>query len=146
MKCYRLPRKTTDASLSWIRNMTENRPVYQHMRVLASGNASVDVFRPDDRTLVLSPGNGFLTGMLDSLFRASSEPMSQGEAIEIAGVNIEITSVTEDGRPLEARFTFPVPLEDSSLHWLQFTEDGFQPFVPPSVGEKTSTQPVPRLL
>ena len=131
-------------SVSWLRCLSENYPLFQRMRILASGYSAVEVYRLDKHSLVLKPENGFITGVLDSVYCTNKEPMQKGETIDIAGVIIHIISVTDDGRPLEVRFTFPVPLDDQSLHWLQFTENGFQPFSLPAVGEKIYTKPIPK--
>ena len=49
-------------------------------------------------------------------------------------MTVEITALTEDDRPAEATFRFDRPLEDPSLCWLCYRENGFEPFTPPGVG------------
>ena len=50
-------------------------------------------------------------------------------------MSITITDVTSGGRPLEASFTFAVPLEDPSLRWFEARSGGgFNSFTPPTVG------------
>ena len=48
---------------------------------------------------------------------------------------VEVTELTNDGRPAEASFEFAVPLEDSSLRWLKWKDGRFEPFVLPEIGE-----------
>jgi hypothetical protein len=69
-----------------------------------------------------------------------------GEELSAADVNIEVTSISEDGRVLEAQFTFPAPLGGQSFYWIQFTPQGYQPFVLPATGESLSTSRAPSLL
>ena len=121
--------------MSWSRSKTEDLPIYQRVRILSTGFSSLVITRPDERSLVLRPEDGFLSGMFDDLFWTASLPMSKGDRVEIADLGIEVTEVTEDGRPLIARFTFAKSIDDPSMYWLQFTEDGFIPFAPPAVGE-----------
>ena len=61
--------------------------------------------------------------------------MSLGQRVELTGMTVTVTALTEDGRPAEAAFRFSVPLEDTSLRWLNWKDDMFQPFAPPAVGE-----------
>jgi hypothetical protein len=72
--------------------------------------------------------------MLDHLYRDAT-PMSIGERIAYGGATIEVTEVTDDGRPIDVRVHFSVDLEDPSLRWLQWKHGVYVPFEPPAVGE-----------
>ena len=61
--------------------------------------------------------------------------MALGERVELTGMTVEITELSDDGRVMEASFRFAVRLEDSSLRWLIWKDDHFEPFVPPAIGE-----------
>jgi hypothetical protein len=110
-------------------------PVPRHTRVLAPGMAGVTIRRLDDRTLSIRPGRGYLAWILDQLVRGKGQPLALGQQVVLTGMKVEITDLTEDGRPAEATFQFDRDLEDSSLYWLYFGEDGFEPFVLPAIGD-----------
>ncbi len=57
------------------------------------------------------------------------------ETIDLTAVTIEITELTDDGRPAEATFRFRVPLEDPSLRWLFVKDFRYVPFIVPCIGE-----------
>ncbi len=119
-----------------VRRALDGLPVPAHTRVLApSYPAPVVVHRPDERTLVIRPKNGYLTLSADQLCRGLHHPMSVGERVELTGMTVVVTELTEDGRPAEASFQFAVPLEDPSLRFLHWKDDAFVPFTPPCVGE-----------
>ena len=61
--------------------------------------------------------------------------MVVGQRVELTGMVAEVLTLTSDGRPDQVSFTFDVPLEDPSLRWIWWDDDGFAPFVPPPVGE-----------
>lgn len=117
-----------------IRDLAD-RPIPRRLRALAPGCPSLTVYRPDDSTLVVRPDRGFCSLILDSLFRNKAHPIRVGEQVELTGMTVEIMAITADGRPAEASFRFAVPLEHFSLRWLQWKDDGFVPFDPPSIGK-----------
>ncbi len=103
-------------------------PVPAHTRVLAPGLPAVTIYRPDPRTLLVRPENGYLRGALDRVFRTELRPMSRGERVELTGMTAEVVELTDDGRPAEVAFRFDVPLEDESLVWLRYRDRRFEPF------------------
>lgn len=109
-------------------------PAPRRVRALASGRQAVAVSRPDERTLVVRPARGFISWKFEELLRDERNPMVVGERVELTGLTIEVTALTEDGRPGEAVFRFAVPLEDTSLHWLCWGPEGFVSFALPAVG------------
>lgn len=111
-----------------------HRSMPRRLRVLAPAIPSVTIHRPDDRTLVIRPADGFLSYIFDRLFRDGGAPMHLHDRVELTGLTIEMTEITPDARPAEATFRFDVPLEDPGLAWLQWKDDRFQPFTPPPVG------------
>ena len=114
----------------------EGLPLPAHTRVLAPYQfASIEVRRTDAQTLVIRPSLGFLAVPFDRLARNLKHPMLLGQRVELTGMTVTVTALTEDGRPAEATFRFSVPLEDDSLRWLNWEDDTFQPFTPPAVGE-----------
>lgn len=123
-----------ESALMWA---ADGDPLPRRIRVLMSSRLQpVEVYRPDERTLVLRPEAGFLRGLADRLLRGPDRPLRLGERIELAGMTVEITEMRPDGRPAEAAFRFAVPLEDPSLRWLQWRDGRYVPFVPPPVGDR----------
>jgi hypothetical protein len=114
----------------------DGKPVPRRMRVLAPAVPSVEVRRLDDRTLAIRPADGYIGFAFDKLFRDERHPLNLGEQIQIAGMQVHITDLMEDGRPAEAQFRFDEPLEDSSFRWLQYKNGEFVPFTPPAVGKR----------
>ncbi len=112
----------------------DDRPVPRHTRTLAPGVPSVVIRRPDARTLVIRPADGYLTWIFDRLFRSEQDPMALGQQVALTGMTVEVTGLTDDGRPAEATFRFAVPLEDPSLRWLHWRDGAFVPFTPPPIG------------
>lgn len=52
-------------------------------------------------------------------------------------LTIEVVSVDDNGLPAEVLFHFAVPLEDSSLYWLQWDweKNSYSTFNIPQIGE-----------
>jgi hypothetical protein len=50
-------------------------------------------------------------------------------------MTVTITSMLPEGNAGEAEFRFDVPLDDSSLRWLQWNENRLERFTLPAVGE-----------
>jgi hypothetical protein len=147
--------------LIYLRSVREERgqPVPTHLRVLAPGYASVVVTRVDERTLVVRPEYGYVApaGVQalgsqdplhpihpaygyrhgDALFRGNAYRAKVGQRVELTGMSAEVAALTNDGRPAEAFIQFNVPLEDRSLHWLQWDwhKEAYVPFPLPAMGE-----------
>ena len=120
-------------------------PVVPHWLYLYAGSESVSVERVDATTLVVRPDRGFITRPAAQIYRHyATHPMRVGHRVSLEGLEIEIVEATEDGCPLGARFSFAVPLEDDTMHWVQWRDGGYVPFSLPGVGE-TVTVPGVRL-
>lgn len=107
-------------------------PLPRSLRVLAPGSGTLEISRPDARTLVLKPQRGFFSGPFDTLFgrpRLASETR-----VTLTGLTIEIGPRRPDGRPASAKFRFAVPLEDSALRWCRWDRGAYVPFTLPAVG------------
>ncbi len=125
------------------RAMLSGHPVPRHMRGLAPGLPSVEVFRVDAQTLTVRPRDGYLAWKFDRLARNDRCPMHVGQRVELTGMTVEVTALTDDGRPAEAAFRFAVPLEHPSLRWLQWKDGVLATFVPPAIGETVQLTPSP---
>lgn len=115
---------------------SEGKPLPRHMRILASSQFDlVEVERIDERTITVRPRGGYLVTIFDKLFRGDQHRFSVGDRVELTGMSVEVTELTDRGLPGEAAFTFSVSLEDTSLRWLQYKEGKYAPFIPPAVGQ-----------
>lgn len=115
----------------------ENQPIPKHARILAPGVAPVTIHRQDAQTLIICTKYGYLASVGDRLFRSEKYPMSVGQQVKLTAMTVEITKLTKDYGPLEAKFKFDVPLEDPSFRWLQWDWGKFSyvEFKVPAVGE-----------
>jgi hypothetical protein len=133
------------------------------MLVMGSGIHSVTVSAPDEYTIVVRQEGGWAAPhgsappgrdsshplfdiryaftLFDELFR-DERPMRLGRRIELTGMVIEITELTQDGRAAEATFRFRDPLSDPGHRWLQWDNGVFIPFTPPAPGERITLPPV----
>ena len=115
---------------------SEGKPLPAHMRILASSQfRPVEVHRIDERTITVRPRDGYLVTIFDKLFRDDQNLLSVGDKIELTGMMVEVTELTEGGLPAEAAFTFSVGLEDDSLRWLRYEKGRYVPFHPPAIGQ-----------
>jgi len=143
----------------------QDEPIPARARVLAPGWRPLDISRTGDRTLVIRSRGGDLLSVVESdrdmrpsflymwrtfnmLFRGDNEPFQAGERVEVAGMTIQVVSVAPDGAPQAVQVDFSVPLEDPSLHWLQWDWQprglgSYREFKVPAVGE-TVALPGPR--
>jgi len=122
---------------------------------LSPSAAPATLVRTGERTLVVRPRGGYLPPQgawydagrgpafsplyvlrsMDGLFRSEEHPLRLGDRVELTAATVEVTALTDDGRPAEATFRFRVPLEDDSLRWLVHRGLGCEPFTPPAVGQ-----------
>lgn len=127
----------------------EGRPLPRGIHMLTPGFGPVHVVRTGARRLVVrsvsqslfdcEPGNRvdfvFFYHYLSDV-RSRQHPLRVGQRISLPRMEVEVLTVDERGFPVEAAFEFDVPLEDSSLKWLQWDwdDDVYRPFDLPAVG------------
>ncbi len=110
-----------------------------HTRVLGPSTADqVSVSRPNAHTLVLDVRGGLTQSPFSQLARTRRYPMHVGQKVELTGMTAEVQAVTEEGLPAIVAFTFGVPLDHPSLVWVHCTEEGFERFTLPQIGETIS--------
>ena len=119
----------------------ENKPVPEHLRALSFGAIPLQVTRSDARTLELRYHGGILGSPLLELYRARSLALPIGTRVELAGLHIEVTQLTADGRVSAARFVFAHPLEDPRYRWIRWQGDRYVPFAPPPLGATVALPP-----
>jgi hypothetical protein len=106
-----------------------NEPISARTIALTYTVAPVQVSRVDAQTIVVTPKGA-------QEFLIAPRDLRLGQTIWLTGVTVQVGALSRDGRPLEARVTFDVPLEDPSLKWLRWsTENMYVPFTPPAIGE-----------
>jgi hypothetical protein len=103
----------------------------QRQRLLSVGPVALDVRRLDAHRLEITFEGGLLGPMLTRLYRGRNDPFAPGDRVTLEGLTIEVTRVTEDGRPLVAVFTFEKPLDSPDLRWVVWQDDHFVRFTPP---------------
>jgi hypothetical protein len=112
----------------------------EQVRILATTQSQVAVTREDEHTLRLRAPDGMLTAPLDRVLRSRTRPFRVADRFVLSDWRLEVTAVTDDGRPAELLCRSALPLEDPSMTWVAFTPDGYQRFVPPAVGETTTLE------
>lgn len=135
----------------------QDEPIPACVRVLAPGWRTLDVSRAGDRTLVIRSREGDLLSVAESdrdmrpnflymwrtfntLWRGDGQPFQAGQRMEVAGMTIQVVSVTPEGSPQAIQLDFSLPLEDPSLRWVQWDWrprglGSYSPFTVPAVGE-----------
>jgi hypothetical protein len=109
-------------------------PVFMH--VLGVSTERVQVFRPDDFSLVLTPERGYLDDSTSILVRSRLEPFTLGETINLFGARVHVEALTPDKRPARIRFQ-TLGLEDWRFRWVVW-DDALRRFVEfklPPVGQ-----------
>lgn len=137
--------------------MLEHLPYPAHIRVLSPGSMPVQLKRIDEKTLLVRPKYGyspppdplnrdfpwshisevFIVRRLEGLIRNYTYPAQIGERVELSGVSVEVTGLTEDQRIAEATFHFTKSLDDPSLKWMKWSLETwkYHPYKPPAIGE-----------
>jgi hypothetical protein len=110
----------------------------RHWYCLGVSSDDVIATRPDARTLVLRPAQGYLHHFEDTNVRSRRFPFQAGDRVELADVSITVLEVTDDGRPAEVAFAFAMPLEDVALRLVVWRDRAYQLFVPPPVGSSVT--------
>ncbi|HET8936956.1 MAG TPA: hypothetical protein VFN67_26115 [Polyangiales bacterium] len=124
----------------------EHKPSPARVRGLAYGPEQITLERPSANTLILNYAGGAMhepavTKQALDLYRTIKRPMHKGQKVALEGLDIELLEVTDDGRPLRARFDFAEPLEADRYRFYNWADNGFQKLKVPAVGE---TKVLPR--
>lgn len=109
----------------------ERRPDMERQRLLSVGPVALDVRRLDAHRLEVTFEGGLLGPMLTRLYRGRNDPFAPGDRVALQGLTIDVTRVTDDGRPLVAIFTFEKQLDSPDLCWVVWQDDHFVRFIPP---------------
>ncbi|HEX7669246.1 MAG TPA: hypothetical protein VF395_06685 [Polyangiaceae bacterium] len=111
-----------------------HEPEPARIRMLSIGPVPLTVRRTSPRQLEVDYEGGLLAAPLSQLYRSARLAMTPGVRVELRGLSIELLSVTPDGRPSSARFTFAEELESGLYRFVEWRGDHYVPFVPPMPG------------
>ncbi len=107
-----------------------------HSYVLACGAVDyLDIERVGSSAIEIEPADGFISKQFDKLFRGPVTTMTAGQQVRLSGMTAQVLSMTDDQRPQRVRFTFPRPLEDATLAFYEWRDNGFAPFRIPQIGQ-----------
>jgi hypothetical protein len=109
-----------------------NRP--HALRWLATGGSDVQVQRVAVSTLRVRPKFGFLALSSERMQRNPENRMPLGYQVRFSDLTIEVTALTQDGRPAEILARFDRPLEDPHFVFLAWHGRRFVPFKLPTTG------------
>ncbi len=121
-----------------IRTVTGDGPVPRRVAQLSTMAAANEIWREDERTLVIAPLGGFLALAVDRLLVGPGQRFSVGQAIERPDYVAEVREVTEDGRPRRVAFRFRQPLEAPEYCWLCWRHGRLVPFPLPAPGARVT--------
>jgi hypothetical protein len=101
---------------------------------LATGISDVRVTTIDAHAISVRPDGGFLSTSMQLMLRSKTPGLARGEQVQLEGASIEVTELTDDGRPLEIVARFERELTDESLVWMRWRHLGYAPFELPARG------------
>ncbi len=116
----------------------ERRPRSKHLYPLSSAATELRVTRSGPAELTLERERGFLYAPLEQHYRSAVSSLPKGSRVELSRMAAEVRATTEDGRPAQVSFRFPVPLESHSLLFLYWKDDRYVPFDLPELGSSVT--------
>jgi len=78
--------------------------------------------------------------LIDGLYRDATR-FRAGDRVALSGLVVEVTEVTDDGRPSEVAYRFDTTLDGPSRRWLQWSGGVYVPFPVPGVGNAVVLPP-----
>ena len=112
----------------------QGRPRPRALRWLATGASAVTITRVDATTLRVRPDAGFLSQSSERMQRNPDNAMPLGYRVVFSDLTIEVTALTDDGRPAEILAHFAAPLEDPRYELLRWGDGHFVPLAPLPIG------------
>jgi hypothetical protein len=129
----------SDALAGYIPIMRESRrqPRPAHLYWLATATGAVSFERVDERTLRVTPEDGFIRHQIDQMVRSPrARRFAVGDRVALSGLTIEVEAITGDGRPASVLARFDRALEDPALIWRRWEGKTYVPYRPPPVGAR----------
>lgn len=113
----------------------DGKPLPAHIRSLTPNklfpSGPTTLTRTDRHTLVVEPEGGYPFILL----RDRDHLLNAGDEVNLQGMKVTVLSLTPGNFPLKVAYRFDAPLEDPALVWLQFQNNEWKTFTPPSLGE-----------
>jgi hypothetical protein len=120
---------------TWARREAEGTSKPGTVRILATSLSAVSVTRVDERTLRVSPEDGYFASDVHQLLRDPSRDFAQGDTVGLSNMTATVTESTDDGRPVTVEFAFSAPLESPEWLWMRGEGLGLAAWTPPAVGK-----------
>jgi hypothetical protein len=117
-----------------LQRAAERRPRPARLLWLATAVTPIRVTTLDEHRLLLQPRAGFLSNATQLMLRRPRHAFAAGDRVELGAASFEVTAVADDGRPVEVLVTLRAPLSSPELVWMQWRDDGYEPFAPPPPG------------
>ena len=111
------------------------------VRALSAGSGDVEVTRVDARTLEVRLPQGLFPSSFSRYYRSAEVGFSLGDRHTLSDMTSEVRELNADGDPALIRYRFTVPLEHDSLRWLRWRDGVYEPWSPPSIGEREVLPP-----
>jgi hypothetical protein len=108
-----------------------------HLYWLATASSPISLTRIDNRTLRVTPEQGFIFSPPERHYRADYRSLAVGRTVSLSGLQITVRTLTADGRPATAEFQFGSPLESDHYQFLRWNNGMFRPFPLPAIGQTT---------
>ena len=113
-------------------------PVPKRVEAAVNTVSPVEILRESETALRLTVPDGHFGAWTHPLTRKASVPMRPGHIVQHPGISYEILTSTPDGEPISVRMSFDTPLDDPSLAFVVWGDNGYVPFTLPEIG-KTKT-------
>ena len=105
-----------------------------HLYWLSSASSPLQVVRKDERSLVITPEEGFLWSPQERHYRRELADLAPGSSIVLPNLTAQVLSRGESGRPSSIRFEFPTSLESDELMFFIYEDGRYVPWKPPRCG------------
>jgi hypothetical protein len=118
----------------WAVRLLDKQSLPRHLRALSSGG-TLEVARVGPKSLRVRFLDGFFPTEFSRFVRSPEERFSIGQRIALPGMTVVVEALDAQGDPEQVRYEFPVPLEDSSLHFMSWRDGVYVPWTPPAIGQ-----------
>lgn len=108
--------------------MVNHLQIPENSYFLAPNQHDIRIERISLNSLRITPEGGFMQIDFDFYTRSTHKLFKVGDKLHLTAMDVEITRIGPNGEPLQAIFSFKVPLEDPSLVWIAWTPTGINKF------------------
>lgn len=114
--------------------LSRGQQTIHRMVPLAGTLDDVKLRRIDPFRIEVTPQDGFYSRAFNRIFRGRGDPFERGATVDLRGVTVRVTEVSQWGEPLRAVFDFEQPLEDRRYTWIAWKNGRYEAFAPPPIG------------